>query len=97
MRGPACPLGSCLGPLACPGCGLVRGTSAALQGQWSLAWHAHPAGPAIAALLVSAILLHLDILRHRVERPAHRRARRIGHRLLVAAVLLGWLLRLTLA
>lgn len=53
VRGPHCPLGACLGPLACPGCGLVRSTAATLQGDLSVAWAIHPAGPVIAGLLVA--------------------------------------------
>jgi hypothetical protein len=93
VRGPACPLGACLGPLVCPGCGLVRSTAAALQGDVALAWRAHPAGLATAALLVGGALLHFDILRQRAESPAHRRWRRFGQLAFGAALLLGWLTR----
>jgi Protein of unknown function (DUF2752) len=95
-RGPACPLGSCLGPLACPGCGLLRSTAAALQGDLGLAFRCHPAGPAVAALLLGGLLLHLDILRRRCEMPLHRRCRHWGRQLFVATLLLGWSLRLLL-
>ena len=93
-RGPPCPLGSCLGPLACPGCGLLRSTAAALEGEFGLAWRCHPTGPVVAALLVLGLLLHFDILRRRCEMPAHRRWRHRGQRLFVVALLLGWSLRL---
>ncbi len=94
MRGPQCPLGSCLGPLACPGCGLLRSTAAALQGDLGFAFQLHPTGPLVAVLLVAGTLLHLDILRRRAELPGHRRLRRLGHTLFVSGLLLGWLLRI---
>ena len=93
-RGPSCPLGSCFGPLACPGCGLLRSTAAALQGDLGLAWCTHPAGPVVAALLLGGLLLHLHVLCRGHEMPAHRRWRHRGRRLFVVAVLSGWLLRL---
>jgi hypothetical protein len=93
VRGPHCPIGSCLGPLACPGCGLLRSTAAALQGDFALAFAAHPAGIAVAALLLGGAVLHFDILRRRCELPAHRRLRRLGRTTFVAAVLLGWCVR----
>lgn len=94
VRGPHCPLGRCLGPLACPGCGLLRSTAAALQGDFGLAFRCHPAGPVIAALLLGGLLLHFDILRRRCEMPVHRRWRHRGRQSFVAALLLGWSLRL---
>lgn len=94
LRGPVCPLGSCLGPLACPGCGLVRSTAAALQGELGFAVALHPAGPVVALLLLGAFLLDLDIVRRRVEIAAHRSWRHVGARVFTAAVLLGWAVRL---
>lgn len=93
VRGPYCPLGSCLGEQHCPGCGLVRSTSAALQGDLGAAWAFHPGGILIAALLPVTFLLHLDILRRSHELPAHRRLRRAGHALFVVAVFCGWAAR----
>ncbi len=97
LRGPVCPLGACLGPLACPGCGLVRGTAAALQGDLALAFATHPAGIAIAGLLLAGALLHFDILRRGREVPAHRRWRRAGRWLFLVALPLGWLARILTA
>jgi hypothetical protein len=97
LRGPACPLGACFGPLACPGCGLVRGTAAALQGDLALAFAAHPAGIVIAALLLAGAVLHFDVLRRRREVPAHRRWRRVGRWLFLVALPLGWLARILAA
>lgn len=94
VRGPHCPLGSCLGEHACPGCGLVRGVSSALQGDLAGAWLFHPAAIAIAALLVGSFAVHVDIIRRGHELPFHRRLRRAGHLTFAAAVLLGWALRL---
>lgn len=94
LRGPVCPLGACLGPLACPGCGLVRGVAASLQGDLAAGAAAHPAGPAIAVLLVAALGLHLHILRRGHEGAFHTRWRRRGQRLFAGLVLLGWILRL---
>jgi len=93
LRGPACPLGSCLGPLACPGCGLVRSTAAALQGDFGFAVALHPAGPVVALLLLGGLLLDLDVLRRGFEGTAHRLWRRAGTRVFTAAVLLGWAAR----
>ncbi len=95
VRGPECPIGACFGPLACPGCGLLRSTAAALQGDFALSFATHPTGIAIATLLVGAAVLHFDILRRRVELPSHRLWRRRGHRWFVVTLLLGWLLRVT--
>jgi hypothetical protein len=96
VRGPHCPLGACLGPLACPGCGLVRATAATLQGDVALAWLVHPAGIAIAALLAATCALQLHILRRGCETANHRRLARAGHVAFTAALTLGWLLRLLL-
>ncbi len=93
-RGPTCPLGACLGPIACPGCGLCRSTVAALHGQFATAVAAHPAGPVLALLLLTGSALHLDILRRRRETALHARCRRAGHILFVIAVTAGWLFRL---
>jgi hypothetical protein len=96
VRGPQCPLGACLGPLACPGCGLLRSTAAALQGDFALAWATHPAGLATAALLVLGTVLHFDILRRRRELPAHRRWRRVGHVAFAVSLFAGWSVRFLL-
>ncbi|MCB9877442.1 MAG: DUF2752 domain-containing protein [Planctomycetes bacterium] len=94
LRGPHCPLGSCLGPLACPGCGLVRSVAATVQGDLGAAWTYHPAGPVVAALFAGTALLHLDILRRARELPAHRWLRRAGRITFLVAVLGGWIFRL---
>lgn len=96
VRGPHCPLEACLGPIACPGCGLVRATCAALQGDLSSAFTYHPGGIVIAALLPAAALLHLHILRRGRVLPGHQKLRRAGYLTLVAAIALGWALRYTL-
>jgi len=93
VRGPQCPLGTCLGPLNCPGCGLGRSTSSALQGDLDAAWYFHPAGIVIAALLPVTFLVHFDILRRQRELPFHQRLRRAGYLLFVASILIGWALR----
>ena len=93
FRGPHCPLGACLGEVHCPGCGLVRSTSLALQGDLAHALPVHPAGIAVALLLPMTFLVHLDIIRRRGELEAHRRLRSAGHVAFVAAVVLGWLAR----
>lgn len=93
VRGPNCPLGACLGPIACPGCGLLRSTAAALQGDFALAWTIHPAGPLTAALLALGAALHFDILRRRCELPGHRRWRRVGHVAFAVSLCAGWCLR----
>ncbi|MCK5942439.1 MAG: DUF2752 domain-containing protein [Planctomycetes bacterium] len=92
VRGPHCPLRSCLGPLHCPGCGLVRSTSSALQGDFAAALDFHPAGLIVAAMLPVTLLVHFDILRRRRELPVHRRLRRAGYLLFVGAVFAGWAL-----
>ena len=97
VRGPACPVGACLGPLACPGCGLLRATAAALQGDLAFAVAAHPAGPAVAVLLCGGALVHLDVLRRGREMPRHHAARRLGRRIFLFALLGGWLLRLAIS
>jgi hypothetical protein len=93
VRGPQCPLGACLGPLACPGCGLLRSTAAALQGDVAFAFGAHPAGPVVAALLLGGALVHFDVLRRRREEPVHRRWRTFGQRAFTIALIAGWLMR----
>jgi hypothetical protein len=93
MRGPECPLASCLGPIACPGCGLVRSTSSALQGDISGALAMHPGGIGIALLLPATFAVHFDILRRGREHPAHRRLRRVGYALTSTCIVLGWLIR----
>ena len=95
VRGPECPLGTCLGPVACPGCGLVRSTASALQGDLPAAFAMHPGGIGIALLLPATFAVHFDILRRGHERAGHRRLRRTGHALTTAAILIGWLLRFT--
>lgn len=94
VRGPYCPLGTCFGPQACPGCGLLRSTAAALQGDLQLAWQCHPAGPVVAFLLLAGTLVHFDILRQRHERRWHRVLRTAGYVAFAAAVGFGWLLRI---
>lgn len=94
VRGPHCLVGACLGPLACPGCGLLRATAAALQGHFTFAWSLHPAGPLVALLLLAGLALSLDALRRGQEPGIHGRLRRIGQRAFVTSLLLGWALRL---
>ena len=94
VRGPHCPLCSCLGPLACPGCGLLRSTASALQGDLAGAFALHPTGPLVAALLLGGAALHLHVLRRGAESPLHQSLRRLGHRVFVAGLLGGWALRL---
>ena len=95
MRGPQCPLGACLGPIACPGCGLVRSAASALQADLPTAFQMHPGGIGIALLLPATFAVHFDILRRGREGAGHRRLRRAGYALTSAFILLGWLLRLT--
>lgn len=94
VRGPHCPLGQCLGPLACPGCGLVRSVSATLQGDFPLAVNVHPAGPAVAGLMLAALAVNLEILRRGHETASLARWRHRGFVSFVAFVFGGWLLRL---
>jgi hypothetical protein len=93
VRGPRCPVALCLGPLACPGCGLVRGVAAAVQGDLAGAFTAHPGAPLVALLLLAATVLHVGALRARTVRRWHARARCAGRVALLAAILGGWLLR----
>ncbi|MFK7740545.1 MAG: DUF2752 domain-containing protein [Planctomycetota bacterium] len=93
LRGPRCPVGTGLGEHACPGCGLVRATSATLQGRPADAWEFHPAGLAVAALLVGTFSVHLDIIRRGLEAPFHRRLQRLGYLSFAFAVLAGYALR----
>ena len=97
VRGPQCPVGACLGPLACPGCGLVRATASALQGDLGAALAAHPAGPVVAVLLLASTVLHADRLRAGAPTVPHDALRRLGRRVLAAAILGGWLLRLAVS
>tara|TARA_R110002073_G_scaffold13900_3_gene57879 strand:+ start:2232 stop:2576 length:345 start_codon:yes stop_codon:yes gene_type:complete len=93
VRGPECPLASCLGPIACPGCGLVRSTASALQGDFSHAYAMHPGGLGIALLLPATFAVHFDILRRGREYRGHRRLRRAGFALTSTFIVLGWLIR----
>lgn len=93
VRGPRCPLEACLGPMACPGCGLVRSVCATMQGDVGNAFTYHPGGIVIAALLPATALLHLHILRSGRVMPVHRSLRRAGHIAFVLAVAIGWALR----
>lgn len=94
VRGPACPLGACLGPLACPGCGLLRSAVAALHGDFELAWRTHPAGVVVVALLAAGVVLDVRAVGTGRAWSRERSLRRLGHRVLVAALIGGWLLRL---
>ena len=94
VAGPACPLGSNIDPVACPGCGLLRSTAASLQGDMSYALLANPAGPVVALLLVAGLLLNLDILRRGSQPRLHLNLRRRGQTALVLSVFAGWILRL---
>ncbi len=85
-----------MGPVACPGCGLVRATCAALQGDLSSAFTYHPGGIVIAALLPATAVLHLHILRRGRVSPGHQKLRRTGHIATACAIALGWALRYTL-
>ena len=93
IRGPECPLAACLGPIACPGCGLVRSTSSALQGDLAQAFAMHPGGIGIALLLPATFAVHFDILRRGREYLGHRRLRRVGFALTSSVIVLGWLIR----
>jgi hypothetical protein len=95
VRGPHCLLGACLGPQACPGCGLVRATAAAVQGDFATAMGMHPAGVVVAALLPLALVVNLDILRRGRALAGHDAARRWGYIAFVVAVVAGFVLRLT--
>lgn len=95
VRGPHCLLGACLGSHACPGCGLVRATAAAVQGDFATAWGMHPAGVVVAALLPLSLAVNLDILRRGRALASHDAARRLGHLAFVVAVVAGFVLRLT--
>jgi hypothetical protein len=97
VRGPRCLVGACLGPHACPACGLARGVARALQCDPVGAAGLHPAAPPIALLALGGVALHLDLLRRGQGLPLHRRLRGAGRRCFLAAILLGWLLRLCLA
>jgi len=93
VRGPECPLEACLGPIACPGCGLVRSTCATLQGDLGKAFAYHPGGIVIAVLLPATALLHLHILRTGHVEARHRALRRDGYIAFVLAVAIGWAIR----
>ncbi len=93
VRGPHCPIGVCLGPIACPGCGLVRSVVAMLHGDLLAAWQLHPAGPVVALLAAAGVMLETDIVRRGAEAPRHCSLRRSGRLILVVAILTGWLLR----
>ena len=93
VRGPACPLGHWLGEAACPGCGLTRGTSLAVQGRFLEAWQVQPAGLAIAALCAGLVLLQLDVARRGVVLDGHRLLRRGGRWIFIGSVTGAWLVR----
>ncbi|MCA8977450.1 MAG: DUF2752 domain-containing protein [Planctomycetes bacterium] len=93
MRGPICPLGHLLGEHACPGCGLTRGTSMAVQGHWHDAWAVNPGGFVVAALCVAAILLHADVWRRARVLDGHLRLRSLGRWFFLVGILLAWALR----
>ena len=93
VRGPHCPIGLCLGPMACPGCGLVRSVVATLHGDPLAAWQLHPTGPVVALLAAAGVVLESDVLRRGTEASMHRSLRRSGRHLLVVAIFAGWLRR----
>lgn len=63
---PPCP-STILWDRPCPGCGLTTSISATLHGDLALAWHAHPFGPIVYALLtlagIAALYGYLKVLR----------------------------------
>ena len=94
MRGPVCLVGQCLGPHACPGCGLVRSVASAVQGDFAQSLAFHPGGFAVVIALAASFAWDLAAL---ASLSAPRRDRRFPAVLLqvtVAIVLTGWIVRL---
>ncbi|MEO0479889.1 MAG: DUF2752 domain-containing protein [Planctomycetota bacterium] len=88
VEGPTCPLGSTFGEESCPGCGLTRSVSFAVQGEVAESFAMHPSGVAIAFLLVGTAAVS-----------AHAWATgrlREGHRRFGASLRLTFLVALTL-
>ena len=94
MRGPSCVVGSCLGPHACPGCGLVRSVASAVQGDLARSFSFHPAGGIVALALVALACSEAWAATVPGGAPMARVALRAVPSFAAAAVLVGWILRL---
>jgi hypothetical protein len=94
IRGPHCLAGACLGPVGCPGCGLVRSVASAVQGDLAQALRFHPGGAVCAAALLCGFVAAVAAA-CRCDAPTWtRRLDAALPRAVLAAALLGWLLRI---
>ena len=94
FRGPRCVLGACLGPSACPGCGLVRSVASFVHGEVSRAFWFHPGGIAVALLLVFSFALDACSIARPGLFPWARLSRIRALRIATMTVLLGYVARL---
>jgi len=95
LPGWPCPVRQGLG-IPCPGCGLTRGLSALLSGDWSVALRWHPLAPLalVGTALAAAAAGAPPRLSDRIIRGAEGLAARKGIVVLaVTVLLLSWLLR----
>ena len=94
MRGPSCLVGQCLGPHACPGCGLVRSVASVVQGDVARSLAFHPGGIVAGAALLALFAWNLTLI---AFPGLDARGRRLGLAVCKASVILvlaGWILRL---
>jgi len=97
LTGPPCLVGQFGHEIICPGCGLTRSTSLAMQGEWLLSWSVHPTGILIVVLCFSGCLVHFDILRGGHRSSFHEQLLRWGRYSCSFGILIGWCLRITLS
>ncbi|HIG04621.1 MAG TPA: DUF2752 domain-containing protein [Planctomycetes bacterium] len=97
LTGPTCLVGQFGHEIMCPGCGLTRSTSLAMQGEWWLSWSVHPTGVLIAFLCFSGCIVHIDILRGGHRSGFHEQLLRWGRYSCSIGILIGWWLRITLS
>jgi len=77
----------------CPGFGLTRSTSLAIQGQWSLAWGLNPGGILIAFVLMGGFFLYFMALVRGGFTQKMLFVKRVGRNLFLGAVLAPWCCR----
>lgn len=96
VRGPRCLAGACLDPIGCPACGLVRSVASAVQGDLAAACRFHPGGALCAAALFAGFVAAASRAGSRRPLPWSQPLATVARRAFVAAIVLGWLVRIAL-